>query len=541
MTSVATFPLSGLRRTGSAVRTAWSGGLQPLGLFVAGSAAVGAAVAAAAGGVPIAVLVAAYLVAAGAALMLGRRAASEPERLMAARLRQLADGDLTVRAPMGGSESLLEIGSAANAIAERLQAFVTMVHRTTAELDVRWRETLELSGSMQETAEQTATSAMAAAASSRDVSDNMHVVATATEELAATIREIASHAEDAASGARQGTEQADDTANTVQDLGVASLRVGDVVGFITTIATQTKLLALNARIEAANAGDAGSGFAVVAQEVRVLAEETAGATQSARLTAAEINQGCSRATDAIAGIASTMRRVSESQASIATAVEQQTGATREIGRLSAETAGGSSEISSNIKEISEVTRRLAYSGSQGRNIASALAELEVELRKLSGGFVLGDQVAAAAPLLQVDKPVAVTVGQTTVIKDNVHGAGLNEFSYVGTWLHSETNELSGTSDSYSCIPGDVATLRFTGRVVRFYGVTDTRHGMVALSIDGGEETLVDEYSEERQLGALLWTSPMLPAGEHELRVRVTDRQNPAARYNWATIERVEVD
>lgn len=287
------------------------------------------------------------------------------------------------------------------------------VWQGTSELKVRWHEILELTGTMQELAELTSTQAKAVTALSEDVFGNMHTVAAATDPLAATVREIAGHADDASQGALVGSKQAETTATTVRELGLASPQVGNVAALIGTIASQTKLLALNARIEAANAGgDAGSAFAVVAREVKGLAEQTASATQSVGATATEISDGCNRATAAIEAITSTMRRVSENQSSIASAVEQQSGATQEIGRLSAETANGSSEISCNIMELSDLTRRLAFSGSLGRSLEGGLAEIEGTLSQPGSTFVIGDVAEASSQLRQnAEKPVA-RVGST---------------------------------------------------------------------------------------------------------------------------------
>ena len=543
MVSVATSREHAPRR----VRRVWLSAVLPqVALFAVGGASVAAVLVACRAGLPWGLAVVAYvgMVAAVVAIAptISRTTGRRVQDLVIG-ARRLADGDLTVRLTVEGDDNVAHLGTALNSVSERMRDALVCVWQGTSELKVRWHEILELTGTMQELAELTSTQAKAVTALSEDVFGNMHTVAAATDQLAATVREIAGHADDASQGALVGSKQAETTATTVRELGLASQQVGNVAALIGTIASQTKLLALNARIEAANAGgDAGSAFAVVAREVKGLAEQTASATQSVGATATEISDGCNRATAAIEAITSTMRRVSENQSSIASAVEQQSGATQEIGRLSAETANGSSEISCNIMELSDLTRRLAFSGSLGRSLAGGLAEIEGTLSQLGSTFVIGDVAEASSQLRQnVEKPVARVVGGVTTIKDSVQGPGLNEFNYLGTWLHSETTELSGASDSYCCIPGETTTLRFIGRTVRFYGVTDARHGLVSLCLDDGDEVLIDEYSPARQQSVLLWQSKGLPAGEHTLRIRATADQNPLAAYNWATIERVEIE
>jgi hypothetical protein len=445
-----------------------------------------------------------------------------------------------VRVNVSGYDEAARMATAVNLVAERMENTVAGVLQAASHLNVRWRLTHQLSDSLQVTAEQTSVQAAAATESSQLISNNVLAVASATEELAGASREIANHAAETLDGARQGSREAESSEQTVRELGSASREVGDFVRAIAALASQTKLLALNASIEAAHVGAAGEGFAVVAQEVRALATAAAGATDSAGRIAAEINEGSGRVTVAIETILATMHRVADSQASIAAMVAEQSYATQEIGQLATQTAAGSTEITGNIEAISEISRRLAYGGSEGMNVASELAELELMLSRLAEGLIVG--VSPMDPLLSpTEGKSAVELGGIIMVKNNVRGDDLHQFRYEGTWLHSRTNQQSGDSDSYSCIPGDTAILRFRGRRVRFYAVTDFRHGMAALSVDGGSETIVDEYNATRGHGVLLWTSPSFPSGEHELMIRVIADTNPAARYNWVTVDRVEIE
>jgi hypothetical protein len=106
----------------------------------------------------------------------------------------------------------------------------------------------------------------------------MATVATATDELDASVHEMGRRVDESTKIAQIAVDEASQTAALVEDLSSAASKIGDVVAMITSIAEQTNLLALNATIEAARAGDAGRGFAVVASEVKQLASQTSNAT-----------------------------------------------------------------------------------------------------------------------------------------------------------------------------------------------------------------------------------------------------------------------
>ena len=116
------------------------------------------------------------------------------------------------------------------------------------------------------------------AAASEVASTNVQSVASATEQLSSSVNEISRQVQESARMATEAVGQARVTNDRVSELSKAASRIGDVVELINTIAEQTNLLALNATIEAARAGEAGRGFAVVASEVKALAEQTSKAT-----------------------------------------------------------------------------------------------------------------------------------------------------------------------------------------------------------------------------------------------------------------------
>jgi methyl-accepting chemotaxis protein len=179
------------------------------------------------------------------------------------------------------------------------------------------------------------------------------------------------------------------TNTTVVKLGASSAEIGTVVKVITSIAEQTNLLALNATIEAARAGEAGKGFAVVANEVKDLARATAEATSDISRRIAAIQSDAEAAVHAIGEITEIIGRVSETQASIASAVEEQTATTNEIGRNVAEAARGSHEIAANVGVMAEAFNHSAQGAAQTRDTAAELSHLAMELQQLVGSFQYG--------------------------------------------------------------------------------------------------------------------------------------------------------
>src|SRR5690606_34578707 len=138
------------------------------------------------------------------------------------------------------------------------------------------------------------------------------------------------------------------TSAAVTKLGESSAEVGQVLSFITSIAEQTNLLALNATIEAARAGESGTGFAIVAGEVKDLAHETAKAADDVARRITAIQADADAAVAAIRQVADVIAQVNEAQATIALAVEEQQATTAEIARNVAEAASNSTSIAGNV-------------------------------------------------------------------------------------------------------------------------------------------------------------------------------------------------
>ena len=221
----------------------------------------------------------------------------------------------------------------------------------------------------------------AVAAAASQASANVNAVAAATEELSASITEIGHQVAGSRDIAKQALAESDETSETVRQLSVSAQKIGEVVQLISTIAGQTNLLALNATIEAARAGEAGKGFAVVATEVKSLASQTARATGDIEMQVTEIQTFTAKTVAAIASIAKTIADMSDIAMAIATAIEEQGAATREITRSVQEAAQGTEDVSSNIAGIREMS---STTGTASAQILSAADELAHQAGQLDG-------------------------------------------------------------------------------------------------------------------------------------------------------------
>ena len=323
-----------------------------------------------------------------------------------------ADGDLTRTVNVQGNDVVGQMAGALNQFIANLRNSVSQIAAEAHTLGESSEELSAVSTRMNAAAEETAAQAGIASAASEIVNRNTQTVAAGIEEMGQSIKEIAKSASEAAQVAKDGVKVAESTDATVAKLGESSAEIGKVIKVITSIAEQTNLLALNATIEAARAGEAGKGFAVVANEVKELAKETAAATEDISVKIEAIQRDTLRAVGAIKEIGTIISRIDAIQHTIASAVEEQTVTTNEIGRNGAEAAVRSEEIATNIKSVSQAAESTTRGAADVHTSASQLSCMAEELQKLVSQF-----------RYELDHPVTLGVEPAALMARSWHGRG----------------------------------------------------------------------------------------------------------------------
>ncbi|WP_447972144.1 methyl-accepting chemotaxis protein [Nitrospira sp. Kam-Ns4a] len=359
----------------------------------------------------------------------------KPLASMTAISRDIAEGegDLTKRVPVSGRDEIAELGSWFNVFIEKLQGMIGKVAQVT---DKVASAAVQLSA----TAEQMSKGAESLTARTTQT-------ATAVEEMTATVGEVAQHSGKAAAMAQEtvqtaksgrevvtntvaGMQQIADavtqSAAIIAALGKSSDQIGEIVRVIEDIADQTNLLALNAAIEAARAGEQGRGFAVVADEVRKLAERTTKATkeigdmirhiqQDTKGAVASMEEGTQKVTSGVALV----NRTGEALARIAEMVTGTADMIRQIAVAAEEQSAATQQIAKDMETVATVTRETASGATESAKASHDLSQLATELRMLIDQFTLNHDADTHHAAL---RPRTADAADATWSRERVGGA-----------------------------------------------------------------------------------------------------------------------
>jgi methyl-accepting chemotaxis protein len=311
-----------------------------------------------------------------------------PVRRLAEVIDSLARGDLTKRTGITRRDELGAMAAGLDRALDSIRDSLRTIGTSSDALAGSAGQLSAVAGQIAATANSTGAQTASASAEAEEISRNVQTIAAGSEEMGLSIREILQNTSEAAQIAAVAVSEAARATETVRQLGESSVEIGNVIKLITSIAAQTNLLALNATIEAARAGDAGKGFAVVASEVKDLAQETARATEDIGARVNAIQQDTGGAVEVISRISEVIAKINDFQTTIASALEEQTATTGEMGRSIAEVASGSSRIAANIADVSTVGQTSALGVNQTREASAEVARTAEELRSLVANFKL---------------------------------------------------------------------------------------------------------------------------------------------------------
>ena len=223
---------------------------------------------------------------------------------------------------------------------------------------------------------------------SNEASTNVKAAASTADELSRSISELGERLNQTAGVVRSAAGEARMTNQDIDALAQGAQKIGDITNLIRDIAEQTNLLALNATIEAARAGEAGRGFAVVASEVKSLAVQTAKATEDISSQITEVQNSIANAVEAIGRISNSMREIESQTSTVAAAVQQQSSVTIEISQNVASAADAAKEIVSVLNEVAGATTEAQQSAQTVLASSEMVEEVAANLHSEVESFLI---------------------------------------------------------------------------------------------------------------------------------------------------------
>ena len=326
----------------------------------------------------------------------------KPLDAMVTKLNSIAngDGDLTERLPVQGRDEVAQLAQAFNQFMDKLQPLIQSIRDNAQEVQNQAQELSRQVSSSNQTVqdhsletEKVVTAVTEMAATSKEVADNTVATADSIDSANVQINDAQAEVQLAIDGINQLVSEVNTTSDAIQSLSVQTDKITTVLEVIGAIAEQTNLLALNAAIEAARAGEQGRGFAVVADEVRSLASRTQNSTEEINQMLAALHSGVSLAVTTMETSCKRGEQTVSESASVQLKLAGISQAVANIQNMGHQTASAAEqqskvaeEINQNLVAIQDMVNTLNHDLNHTAEIASVVSNSGSELANRVGQF-----------------------------------------------------------------------------------------------------------------------------------------------------------